>query len=186
MDQLHLFMVLIGAVSPGRNTEQHDIFFGIAPSMKALVPHIVSFWRGSVLHIDGWRQVRWVDQYEINIVERREFQDNRPQLFFLNLGGYKHGEFEEFHYRLLVAAADKSKAIREARKSAFYKHVGFNGAPSHIDDKFGVDVDDVYRINDILPSTMKEQYAIQLLPASIHSIDEIHLGYFKLNHWDDE
>ena len=155
--------------------------------MKALLPQIISFWPGSLLHIDGWRQVRWVDEYEIIIVGRKEYhEENQPQLFFLNLGGYKRGEFEEFHYRLLVAAVNKSKAIHEARKTAFYKHGGFKGAPSHIDDKYGVDVDDVHRINDILPAAIKEQYAIQLLPASVPGIDEIHLGYFKVNHWDAE
>lgn len=42
--ELKLFMLLLGCKPPGRHTEQHDIFFGIAASLRDLVPEIQAFW----------------------------------------------------------------------------------------------------------------------------------------------
>src|SRR4051794_28448223 len=39
-----LFMTLVGATPKTRNTEQHDVFFGIADSVAELVPDLISFW----------------------------------------------------------------------------------------------------------------------------------------------
>ena len=47
---------------------------------------------------------------------------------------------------MLSVGADKAAAIMQAKKTAFYKHTGFVGAPSHVDDKYGVDVDDLHEI----------------------------------------
>jgi hypothetical protein len=38
----------------------------------------------------------------------------------------------------------------------FLQHCGFKGAGvSHIDDKYGIDVDDLYKVTDILDSQLK-------------------------------
>ena len=83
---------------------------------------------------------------------------------------------------MVIASADKAGAINKAKKTAFFRHTGFKGATAHIDDKYGVDVDDVFEIKDILPAATKEQYSI-VVKAAEQSIpeDEIHLGYFKLD-----
>ena len=49
-----------------------------------------------------------------------------------------------------------------------------------MDDKYGIDVDDLYQIEDILSPTQKELYEIVLTPAEGLPEDELHLGYFKL------
>ena len=99
----------------------------------------------------------------------------------MNLGGSKQGDFEEYHYKILVAALDKTEAVKKAKETAFYIHTGFKGATSHIDDKYGVDVDDVYEIADILPASIKEKFSILLSPGSESIEDELHLGYFRLD-----
>ena len=176
-------MLLLGCKPKGRYTEQHDIFFGAGTALQNLVPDILTFWpEPPKIHIDAWREVTEVDGYSIRLVSK----ENKPgkknvQLFFLNLGGYKENEFEEYHYKMLVVANDKSDAIQQAKASAFYKHTGFKGADSHIDDKYGVDVDDVYEIADILRGTAKEKYSIHVTPKNSPIEDEIHLGYFKLS-----
>lgn len=177
-----LFMILVGCTPKGRNIEQHDIFFGIAENIKALVPAIINFWPEAEgkMHIDGWREVNSVDGYNITVIPKNTapVQADAPQLFFLNLGGYKQNEFEEYHYKMLSVAANKGIAIQQAKQTAFYKHTGFKGAESHIDDKYGVDVDDVYAIEDILPQTMKEQYTLHITKEDKAPEDELHLGYF--------
>lgn len=179
-------MLLLGCKPNGRFTEQHDIFFGAGESLKDLVPDILSFWPDAgKIHIDAWRTVTEADGYEIKLVPRENetntIDTNNPQLFFINLGGYKENEFEEFHYKMLVVGKDKGEAIQKAKESAFYQHTGFTGAVSHIDDKYGVDVDDLYEIEDILPMSIKEKYSVQLTSKDAIPKDEWILGYTKLS-----
>jgi hypothetical protein len=180
-------MLLLGCTPRGRFTEQHDIFFGIASDLKSLVPHIRDYWPegGAKIHIDAWREVTQVDSFRIDVVLRNAAIEPSPQrLFFINLGGYKPDEFDEFHYKMIVAAPDKGEAIRKAKETAFYRHTGFKGAESHIDDKYGVDVDDAYAIEDILPETLKQPYTLRLTQTASddrHEPDPIRLGYFQLH-----
>jgi hypothetical protein len=63
----------------------------------------------------------------------------------------------------------------------FYKHNHFKGAESHIDDKYGIDVDDLYEIEEILIPSQKDLYRIELAPVQESKDDVLHLGYFKLS-----
>lgn len=179
-----LFMILVGCKPIGRNTEQHDVFFGIAKELRDLVPDIKRFWKGSGnIHVDGWRVVQNVDGYKINVEEKCD-NNNEANLFFLNLGGYKENHFEEFHYKMLCVAKDKPAAAAVAKQSAFYLHTGFGkDAASHIDDRFGVDVDDIFEIKDILPDEIKERFSVRIQKNNGTELpdDEIHLGFFKLD-----
>ncbi|RYD70970.1 MAG: DUF1543 domain-containing protein, partial [Sphingobacteriales bacterium] len=58
-----LFLLLLGSKAPKRNVEHHDYFFGIANTLKELVPQIKAFWpeAGDSIHLDGWRLVTNVD-----------------------------------------------------------------------------------------------------------------------------
>jgi hypothetical protein len=104
----------------------------------------------------------------------------KTRLFFLNLGGYKENEFEEYHYKILTACENKSAAIKRSKESAFYKHTGFKGASSHIDDKYGVDVDDIFDIEDILAPEIKETYGLSIITSAIPGEDKLNLGYLQL------
>lgn len=177
-----LYMILLGCRPGGRYTEQHDVFFCIADSLEAAKPAMQAFWPGSgKLHIDAWRTVTSVDGFTIELKERasEEQAEQEFKLYFVNLGGYKPGVFEEFHYKMLVVARDKAGAIAAAKKTAFYQHTGFKGADSHIDDKYGIDVDDIEAIEDILPAADRERFTIRIHKASHMEEDAMHLGYLK-------
>ncbi len=180
---VNLYFIILGATPTGRHTEQHDVFFGIGSSLSDLLPDMEAFWPRTKLHIDSWRMVTAVNGYNVSIVPKAT-AGNAPaeKLFFLNLGGYKPGDMEEYHYKLLCVASDKGAAVKQAKESAFYKHTGFKGATSHIDDKFGVDVDDIYEIADILPANLKNSYSIHLekVEAALPE-DELHIGYVKFS-----
>ncbi|HJS53056.1 MAG TPA: DUF1543 domain-containing protein [Chitinophagaceae bacterium] len=178
-----LFMLLIGASSAERNIEQHDIFFGIGENIEELIPDVIAFWPGNnKIHLDAWREVTNVNGCKVDVVLKSETRQNSSsKLFFINLGGYKQNEFEEFHYKMIIAAADKAEAINVSKQTAFFRHTGFKGATAHIDDKYGVDVDDAYEITDILPPASKEKYSLLVSRADSIAEDEIHLGYFKLS-----
>ncbi len=176
---------MLGCTPAGRNTEQHDVFFSIANSVKELVPEIKAFWleaKGEI-HVDAWREVTQVNGYKITVVPKEAAENNAEsaKLFFLNLGGYKPAEFDEFHYKMLAVAQNSAGAIKQAKETAFYKHTGFKGATSHIDDKFGVDVDDLHKVQDILPASAKQKYSLQITAAQAEAEDEMHLGYFQLH-----
>lgn len=179
-------MLLIGAKPPGRHTEQHDIFFSIGYSIRDVLPQVQAFWPEARkgLHLDAWREVTYVNGYSISVKEK-PYNAKAMQLFFINLGGYKQNEFEEFHYKMLIAAEDKNTAILQAKQTAFFKHTGFKNAKAHIDDQFGIDVDDIYAVPDILPDSIKNHYWLDIQPAKDHGImDDVHLGYFKLDQVD--
>ena len=183
---LKLYMVLLGCKPKARFTEQHDIYFDVGYSLKDLVTGIINSWpEAPKIHIDAWREVTEVEGYAIKVIEKTPSLERAPQqpekLFFLNLGGYKKDEFEEYHYKILAVGKEKSAAIRQAKESTFYKHTGFTGANSHIDDKYGVDVDDLYEIEDIIPAAIKEKYTLHILPRAAAGKDEWHLGYTILS-----
>jgi hypothetical protein len=186
MSPLKLYMVLLGCKPKGRHVEQHDVFFGIATSLQDLAVQIKAFWPGSgKLHIDAWREVTIVDGFRIDIEAKLRPDDqgelSGEKLFFINLGGYLPDRFEEQHYMLLTIKADRASAILEAKRTQFFRTNHFKGATSHIDDKYGIDVDDIYQIQDILSADQKQQYRIVISPSQNEQQDQIHLGYLKMS-----
>lgn len=180
---IKLFMLLLGCKPPGRHTEQHDVFFGIAPSLKQLVPAVHAFWPEAKknLHIDAWRAIHSVQQYSIRVrLKTATTTDyNGPKLFFINLGGYKKNEFEEYHYKMLIVAKDLPAAIVQAKQELFYKETGFKGASAHIDDKYGIDVDEAYAVEDILPKEMAAAYSL-VISEEDGTEDAFQLSYLPL------
>ncbi|NTE03293.1 DUF1543 domain-containing protein [Agrobacterium tumefaciens] len=184
LNQPKLYMLLLGSKAPKRNVEQHDYFFGIATSLKELVPEIKAFWpeAGASIHVDGWREVNQVDGYQINILPKEaEQKSSLHKLFFTNLGGYQAGKLAEQHYIVLSVKDDRASAIQHAKKTVFFKTNSIKGANAHIDEKYGVDIDDIYRVEEILSPVFKAKYHIEITPDSTLAEDEIHLGYFKLD-----
>ena len=184
MSHPKLFMLLLGCKPPGRHTEQHDVLFAIGQTPKDLVEQINNFWPEAMgrLHLDAWREVTSVSGYQISVVEKPATgSKSANKLFFINLGGYQKDVFDEQHYVLLSVSPNNAEAVKNARQSLFYQHNEFPGAESHIDDKYAVDVDDLYEVEDILPPNQKEKYTIQISEAANLPEDEMHLGYFKLS-----
>lgn len=180
-DKHKLFMVILGATPKGRLTEQHDVFFGIGGSLRELVPQMQAFWPEAEgkIHIDSWREVTSVGGYSIEVVPKNE-KSGQPQLFFINLGGYKENELEEFHYKILAVADSMTEAVKQSKATTFYKHFGFKGAESHVDDKYGIDVDDIHKVGDILAADLKQKYALQITLNQNQPEDELHIGYVKI------
>jgi len=183
MAQPKLFMLLLGCKPPGRHIEQHDVFFGIGNSLNDLVAEIKAYWpEPEKIHIDAWREVNTVDGYRVSIVPTGTNSANQPKkLFFINLGGYQENRFEEQHYIVLSVNENRAEAFSNAKDTLFFKHNHFDTAKSHIDDKYGIDVDDLYEIEELLSPAQKETFQIVLEPAEGLTEDKINLGYFKLS-----
>src|SRR5690606_18428927 len=104
-------------------------------------------------------------------------------LFFLNLGGYAPDQKLELHEHQLIVAKDILQAKTIAKQSKFFKEMTFKGASSHIDNKFGVDIDDIYPVGDMLPNLHKAKYSILITPINNSEVkeNEVRIGYFKLS-----
>ena len=185
-----LFMVQLGGRPKGRLIEQHDILFGVANQVSELVDDINHHWPEvkNKWHIDSYRAITKVGNHTVKLIEsnNQTANDNGLKLFFINLGGYQQGSFEEFHHKLLIVAATQAEAIKQAKQSTFYKEFTFKdkdtpfNAASHIDDKFEVDIDDIYNVNDLVSN-------IQILIEPISDIgdsdvikDKEYVGYLSI------
>ena len=172
-----LFMVQLGGRPKGRLIEQHDIFFGVANQVSELVEDINHHWPevNNKWHIDSYRAITKVGNHTVKLIEsdNQAANDNGLKLFFINLGGYQQGSFEEFHHKLLIVAATQADAIKQAKQSTFYKEFTFKdkdspfNAASHIDDKFEVDIDDIYNVNDLISNVQI------LIEPTIHNSHEL-------------
>jgi len=131
--------------------------------------------------LDAYQEVKFADGFEVKIVEKGE-KVYENQLYFINLGGYKKGYFEEFHEQHLMVGTSMAEIVKKAKQTEFYKTMGFEGAVSHIDDKHGVDIDDIFNVNDILPEKIKEKYSIILAKSDEENQENIMgLGYLKID-----
>ena len=187
-----LFMVQLGGRPKGRLIEQHDILFGVANQVSELIDDINNHWPevNNKWHIDSYRAITKVGNHTVKLIEsdNQAANDNGLKLFFINLGGYQRGSFEEFHHKLLIVAATQAEAIKQAKQSEFYqqftykdKDTPFNAA-SHIDDKFEVDIDDIYNVNDLVSNI---QILIEPRIHNSHELanadeDKEYVGYLSI------
>ena len=212
---MKLFMLKIGARPQGRLIEQHDVMFVIANSLSETIESVNQHWSAvkNNWHLDAWREVKRVGDYQILLSKNsfstdglskdkaladNRFEDDRvdnkldsqdKQLYFVNLGGYLPGQFEEFHYKTLVVAETLGKATAQVKKTAFYQDYTFDNvdtaksgvATSHVDDKHQLDLDDIHCVADLLPRDV----ALTIQPLTEDeknqlSDDALHIGYLSL------
>ena len=175
---MRLFMVLLGCKPQGRHTEQHDIYFGVAKKLPAMVPEMKAFWpEAGTMHVDVWRHVAAVGEHSIKLVRNTKLEKlSLKKLYFVNLGGYKAGSMEEYHYKQLVVATTPERAAAAAKRTTFYKtHIS-----PHIDDHYGLDVDDIYAVEDLLSPEVKANYSIEItLEKEPLKADKLHIGDLK-------
>ena len=187
-----LFMVQLGGRPKGRLIEQHDIFFGVANQVSELIDDINNHWPevNNKWHIDSYRAITKVGNHTVKLIEsdNQAANDNGLKLFFINLGGYQRGSFEEFHHKLLIVADNQKDAIKQAKQSEFYQQLTFKdkdtpfNAASHIDDKFQVDIDDIYDVNDLVSNI---QILIEPRIHNSHELanadeDKEYVGYLSI------
>ena len=212
---MKLFMLKIGARPQGRLIEQHDVMFVIANSLSEIIPVVNQHWPAvkNNWHLDAWREVKRVGNYQIllstdslskdglskdNALADNILADDRvdnkldshgKQLYFVNLGGYLPGQFEEFHYKTLVVAETLGKATAQVKKTAFYQDYTFDNvdtaksgvATSHVDDKHQLDLDDIHCVADLLPKDVALTIQPLTEPEKNQLPDDaLHIGYLSL------
>lgn len=207
---MKLFMLKIGARPQGRLIEQHDVMFVIANSLSETIESVNQHWPAvkNNWHLDAWREVKRVGDYQILLSTDSLSKDNAladniltdervdnkldsqgKQLYFVNLGGYLPGQFEEFHYKTLVVAETLGKATAQVKKTAFYQDYTFDNvdtaksgvATSHVDDKHQLDLDDIHCVADLLPNDVALTIQPLTEPEKNQLPDDaLHIGYLSL------
>src|SRR5579871_3535187 len=69
--------------------------------------------RSNSLHLDAWGAVEQADAFEVELTHERSTGSDL-RLFFVNLGGYRPGQFEELHRNVLIVASDAKGAKARA------------------------------------------------------------------------
>lgn len=183
--QQYLWLLQLGASVPGRLTEQHDVYLDISPDLLGLKNAVRQFWSGATsVHVDGYERVEFVGGHKISVVEAGMVNPSGLNLFFLNLGGYQPDSVMEFHHQMFIVAENMQEAISQAKRSDFFRNMGVPGGPSHVDNRYGVAVDEVFNVKDILPAFTRSQFDLKIEPIELPETpqNKSGAGYFKLNH----
>lgn len=153
-------MVLVGGHTPTSNLEVHDMRFVTGHSITDTYETLQNEWWGDpdTLHIDVWGEISGVDGYKIEL--RTESFTGKEKLFFVNLGGYAEGQFDELHKNILIVETSLEKARHAAKQTIA------DWSIPHKDTEF--------EIEKILPLSVAGGYNIHLvksddaLPFSFH------------------
>ncbi len=162
-----LIACVLGGTAPRARTELHDVAFAVGDSLDAVHPQLLDSWFGSPdgLHVDAWCFVDSVAGYRVRL--HRAPADNGLHLYFVNIGGYRAGEFGERHAWALFGATSTGEAKARARASLLKGHEEI-----HKDDLHAVD--DCLRIGNVAG------WHVHLEPAEGALDPSITNGYFPL------
>ena len=160
---LSLFIVVLGGRSLKSNIEIHDVRWVLGETIEDTFPELRKQWlgKGSGLHIDSYKCIRYVDGYEIVISRSNKDSLSSPRkddflLWFVNLGGYNPKKMYEEHEFTLVVA---KKAIEAKKKAKINWETTLKN--KHNDDYSGINYFE--KVDDLHPIKIKN-WEIKLIP----------------------
>ena len=62
--------------------------------------------------VNAQAKVTVVDDFLVEVVTKSDEENSDLNLYFLNLGGYKPGDFEEYHYKVLTVSPYLATAVK--------------------------------------------------------------------------
>jgi hypothetical protein len=148
---------------------------------------LTTFSRRDKVHIDAWMKVQYVNGYNILITDKNiPAEEGNLKLYFINLGGYKSDEFEEFHKKLFVVATGLNDAKAQIMAHPFMKeysptNLGTAGK-GHVDDQHKIDfeADDIVCVNEAIEGG----YKLVLQQTDAVTENETKIGYVPLSYKD--
>lgn len=180
MEDLKLFIVLLGGYNPGDLLEAHNLFIGVGSELESLKPQMKKSWPGTT-HVDAYMILNHVDGFDIRLkpgTPAENAEKTFPMLVIGNIGYYKEGHFTEFHKLMPFVLKDVNDSINEKlkRDPDFSEGQALSEATrSHLDDKHVVaafDVDDVVNVQQKLTG-----YIVELVPSKNPKENILKLGY---------
>lgn len=162
-----LIACVLGGTAPGARTELHDVAFVVGSDIDAVHDQLLDSWFGEPrgLHVDAWTIIDTVAGYRISLA--LEPSANGLHLYFINIGGYRAGEFGERHAWGFFGARSKTDAKARAKRTLLQGH-----QQTHKDD--------LYDIDDCLPVARVGRWHIHLQPDEAAEDPVVTNGYFPL------
>lgn len=162
-----LIACVLGGTAPGARTELHDVACAAGDSLEAVHDQLLASWFGDPrgLHVDAWCFIDSVDGYRVQLAHAPA--NNGLHLYFINIGGYRPGEFGERHAWGFFGAANKAAAKARAKATLLQGHES-------------VHKDDLHDVDDCLQVTHVGDWHVHLTPDSTATDPAITNGYFPL------
>ncbi|MCG7563828.1 DUF1543 domain-containing protein [Pseudoalteromonas sp. McH1-42] len=166
---MQLFMVYLGGRLSGCHIEMHDIRFVVGTCIEDTFGALKQQWVGDKdkVHMDSYVALRHIDGYQVDLVSEPPVQ--QPNLYFVNLGGYRHDSLAEQHeFGLFVAPtaqAAKARALNTLLPDTELRHK-----------------DDLYAVDDCMVLDLIDgKHYVQLTPSGqSQPIVPQWFGYHKL------
>ena len=127
IEQIYLYLVVLGGRAEMANVELHDVRWVAGSRIEDTYDVLRRDWFGNFegLHIDSYKKINYVDGYKINLMntedknlKKNRFSDGinlKKNLWFVNIGGYDPSSMQEKHEFGLVAASTKLEAKNIAK-----------------------------------------------------------------------
>lgn len=162
-----LIACVLGGTAPRARTELHDVAFATGDSLEAAHEQLLSSWFGDPhgLHVDAWCFLDSVEGYRVHLAS--EPSTNGLQLYFINIGGYRRGEFGERHAWGFFGAPNKTAAKAHAKRTLLQ---GFES----------IHKDDLHEIDDCLQVETAGRLHIHLEADPSATAPVISNGYFPI------
>ena len=125
--KLSLFLVVLGGRAQKANVELHDVRWVIGSKIEDTFDVLRRDWFGTSegLHIDSYKKINYVDGYKINLKNLRDKKikkhkysienNNKKNLWFVNIGGYDPCSMQEKHEFGMVVASGSLEAKKKAK-----------------------------------------------------------------------
>jgi hypothetical protein len=168
---MKLFAFYIGGETNNSLVEVHDARFIMAETMEDCYQELRDTWWGTPksLHIDCYGELTQAEGYRVKLSKEPPPAES-PKLYFINLGGYLPGHFEELHKNVFVVAPTESKAKARALQQIL------NWSGHHKDYQY--DVEHSFCINQIAED---KQYHLHLEKIDDTALFPFKTDYFYIN-----
>ena len=125
----YLFLVVLGGRAEKANVELHDVRWVVGSKIEDTYGELIKNWFGTLdgLHIDSYKKISYVDGYKLTLknienkaLKNKKFfngNNNKKNLWFVNIGGYDPSSMQEKHEFGLVVASNKLQAINIAKSN---------------------------------------------------------------------
>ncbi len=122
-----LYLIVLGGRARKANIELHDVRWVVGAKIEDTYDTLRKDWFGSIdgLHIDSYKKIEYVDGYRIylknfkknNIKNKQSINQNnqKKNLWFVNIGGYDPSSMQEKHEFGLVVASSSLEAKNKAK-----------------------------------------------------------------------
>ena len=126
VEEVYLFLVVLGGRAKKANIELHDVRWVVGSRIEDTFDALRNDWFGNFegLHIDSYKKIKHVDGYKINLknIDNKKLKKNffngnasKNNLWFVNIGGYDPNSMQEKHEFGLVVASSKLEAKNIAK-----------------------------------------------------------------------